>query len=595
VLSVLLFHDNRVPGGFLGVDLFFVLSGFLITSLLIAEWEASGRIDLRRFWVRRATRLLPASFVMLAVVTAVLARTGDLGRFRGQMIASVLQVANWHSILSAHDYWDLFKAPSPFEHMWSLAIEEQFYLLWPLFVLGVLRLTKSRAWLLAGCLAGIALSCFRFEVTQTLSHSRAYFGTDTRAQALLIGALVACVRIPTDWSSRASWRGRLGTTLLAVVGLVVFVGAACCVTGESAFLYRGGFTAFAVVMASLIGSMTSGSTFVSRALAWRPLTALGHVSYGVYLWHWPVFCWLTIEHVRPEQRPLLTVLRLVCTLGIALLSSWLIEQPLRTRKAPRYAHRYAFTLLVVCVVGYVASLRAVSYASAPPQIARPISSGAVNGDAEAIQEPVTFQMLLLGDSTANSLGWALRGVHEPGVAVDLRGKDGCTMLADMCGGSSWAQDAKDVHPHATLVFLGGAFLHGLTVDGHWRRACHRSWDGAFQRALGKRLGDLSASEENPSEKNQAKKHQVWAVTVPYALGPWDSAAYRAQVDCINAGIRSASASVTGVRVLELGERLCPKGVCERELDGVEIRPDGVHFSVDGAAGLSRWVLEQVQR
>ncbi|MDB4994040.1 MAG: hypothetical protein JWM74_1472, partial [Myxococcaceae bacterium] len=442
VLAVLLFHDTRLPGGFLGVDLFFVLSGFLITSLLVAEWETSGRIDLRRFWVRRATRLLPASFVMIAVVALVLVRAGDFDRFRGQVIASVLQVANWHSIVKAHDYWDLFKSPSPFEHMWSLAIEEQFYLLWPLLVWAGLALTKSRRWLGIGCVALIVASCFRFEVTQAASHSRAYFGTDTRAQTLLIGALAACIRVPAG--------ARRVKAIVAGVGLVVFVISTRLCTGDSTLLYRGGFTAFAVVMAGLIVSLATDTTIVTRALAWRPLTALGNVSYGVYLWHWPIFCWLAVEHVRPDQRWMITLLRAATTLGVALLSSWLIEQPLRTRRIPRYAHRYAITLLVV---GCVASFKEVAYASLPPHAMPPATPPA--SVHELIAEPVTFQIVLLGDSTANSLGWALRGIHKKGVAVDLLARDGCTMLTDMCNGASWAKQVDDARPDATLVFLGG--------------------------------------------------------------------------------------------------------------------------------------------
>jgi hypothetical protein len=191
--------------------------------------------------------------------------------------------------------------------------------------------------------------------------------------------------------------------------------------------------------------------------------------------------------------------------------------------------------------------------------------------------------MLLGDSTANSLGWGLRGVREPGLSVELHGQDGCTMLADTCGGKAWAQRVEEVQPNATLVFLGGAFMHGLTLDGQWRKACHRGWDSAFERTLTKRLGDLKPSGG------------VFAVTVPYALGPWDSAAYRREVDCINAAVRSASAAVPGVRVLDLAEHLCPSGACKRELQGIEIRPDGVHFSIDGSAELSRWVLDEVRR
>jgi hypothetical protein len=141
-----------------------------------------------------------------------------------------------------------------------------------------------------------------------------------------------------------------------------------------------------------------------------------------------------------------------------------------------------------------------------------------------------------------------------------------------------------LQPDATLVVLGGAFMHGLTVGGKWQKSCHRQWDGKFQSTLARRLGDLASSGP-----------RVWAVTVPYALGVWENAALRAEVDCINTSIRKAAESVPSVRVLELAEYLCPRGECERELDGAVIRPDGVHYSVGGARGVAGWVLEQIQR
>ncbi len=195
-----------------------------------------------------------------------------------------------------------------------------------------------------------------------------------------------------------------------------------------------------------------------------------------------------------------------------------------------------------------------------------------------------FRVMLLGDSTANSLGWALRAVRQPGLAVDLVGQDGCTMLADMCGGPLWTQRTKELRPNATLVFLGGAFLHGTSVDGEWRKSCHPVWDGKFESNLARRLGDLTSAEG-----------RVWVVTIPYPLGEYDTATFRAEVDCINASIRRAAAVVQGIELLDLAERLCPKGVCQRESEGGEIRPDGVHYTVDGAATLSRWVLAEVQR
>jgi hypothetical protein len=196
----------------------------------------------------------------------------------------------------------------------------------------------------------------------------------------------------------------------------------------------------------------------------------------------------------------------------------------------------------------------------------------------------TLRVLVVGDSTANSLGWGLRGLREPGVNVELRGKDGCTMLADTCGGASWASDTAALHPNVTLAFLGGAFLHGLTADGAWRKSCHRGWDSAFETNLATRLAALASDSG-----------RVWAVTVPYPLGVYDDATFRGEVDCINASIRKVAATVPDVRILDLAERLCPNGVCQREVDGALIRPDGVHYSMDGGRDVSRWVLEQVRR
>jgi hypothetical protein len=224
----------------------------------------------------------------------------------------------------------------------------------------------------------------------------------------------------------------------------------------------------------------------------------------------------------------------------------------------------------------------VARAAAPGAGEAGLPEGAGGFDPAA--EPPRFRVMLLGDSTANSLGWGLRGVRQPGLAVELLGQDGCTMLADMCGGDLWTQRTRELRPNATLVFLGGAFLHGLSIDGEWRKSCHPGWDARFERYLGQRLGEIVVPPT-----------RVWAVTLPYPLDVYDTAAFRAEVDCINASIRRTAAAVPGVLVLELGERLCPRGVCQRESDGVEIRPDGVHYTVPGSNALARWVLAEVQR
>ncbi len=572
LLGVLFFHANgALPGGYLGVDLFFVLSGFLITTLLLAEHRDTGRIALSAFWVRRARRLFPALLSLMpavAIYSRFFAKPGELQGLRADALATLAYVANWRAVFSQKSYWELFAAPSLLEHTWSLAIEEQFYVVWPLVVVLVLRRGTSRS-LLVLALALTALSmAAMFVLFDPAQVSRVYLGTDTRAAGILAGAALATVLSPNTTFQARTVRlfDLLGTASALGLGVAWWK-----LSGEDPFLYRGGFWLTELAVLALIVCAVMGpKSLVARALSFRPLTLIGTISYGVYLWHWPVNVFFTAERVHVHGL-WLHVLRFATTFAIAIVSYRLLEQPIRKRGVPFGRAVYVVPAAVALTVLLV--VRATHARPLPPSA--PFAND---------QGPVTFRIALFGDSTANSLGWGLRGVRKPGVGVELLGKDGCTMLADTCGGPQWAQQMKDLHPNATLVFLGGAFLHGLSIDGGWRKSCHPGWDSKFQGTLELRLGALKA-EEGP----------LWAVTVPYPLGPYDNATYRAEVDCINASIRAAAAAVPGVQILDLAERVCPKSVCEREIDGVPIRPDGVHYSMDGGAGVSRWLLEQIQR
>jgi hypothetical protein len=353
--------------------------------------------------------------------------------------------------------------------------------------------------------------------------------------------------------------------------------------GASPFLYRGGFWLTELGGLVLILCAVSGSrSLVARALSLRPLTFLGTISYGVYLWHWPVNVFITAHRVHAHGF-WLHVIQFALTFAIALVSYRFLEQPIRTRGLPYGRPVYMVpgaVLLAILLVVRGTHAREL----APPSLGAPPDGHEGAGGLEPVFEPARFRVMLLGDSTANSLGWGLRGVRQPGLAVELMGTDGCTMLADMCGGEQWTERTKQLRPNATLVFLGGAFLHGLTIDGDWRKSCHPGWDAKFEMYLERRLKDLVVPPT-----------RVWAVTIPYPLDIYDTAPFRAEVDCINASIKKTAAAVPGVTVLDLAERLCPKGVCQRESDGVEIRPDGVHYTIQGANSLSRWVLSEIQR
>src|SRR4051794_24527318 len=250
VAGVLVFHADLLVGGYLGVDLFFGLSGFLITSLLLAERRETGRVDLRRFWARRARRLLPALAGLLlgvAVYAAVFADSNQLAQIRADGLATIMYLANWHAIAAKTGYWQQFTAPSPLEHMWSLAIEEQFYVIWPFVAYAVLRRRRDAADrvprnardLLVVAVAGALVSLFVMRhLASPGTIERVYLGTDTRASSMLIGAALAC------W---LAWKGpvrstgaRVGLELVGWAGAAVLAVAWTTVPGTTIGLYRGG-------------------------------------------------------------------------------------------------------------------------------------------------------------------------------------------------------------------------------------------------------------------------------------------------------------------------------------------------------------------
>jgi len=573
LLGVLFFHAHGLlPGGYLGVDLFFVLSGYLITSLLLGEQQRTGGIDLSRFWVRRARRLFPALLSLMpavALYARFVAKPEELRGLRIEAFATLAYVANWRTIFAHKSYWQLFASPSLLEHTWSLSIEEQFYVFWPLLVTLLLRRGSSRSVLflaLSLCALSMLAMAALFSPENT---SRAYLGTDTRMAGILAGAALATV-LGTGATVSAQ-RGRVLDALgvFAALGLAV---AWWKLDGRSPFLYHGGFWLTELGALLLIAcAVTRESGPVARILALRPLTWLGTVSYGVYLWHWPVNVYLTAQraHLRGFW---LHLLHFGVTFAIAIVSFYVIEQPIRTRGVT-----FGRALYIVPAAVVLAILLVVrgTYARQMPTTPEP--------EASFFGETVQYRIMMVGDSTANSIGWALRGIHREGVGVDLLGKDGCTLLADNCDGPLYAEHVKRLHPNASVLFVGGAFMHGFNFDGAWRTACHPEWKRRFETRMQQRLADLRA----PSS-------EVWVATLPYVFGDWDSEDYRTQVDCINESTRKSAQSVSGVQVLDLAQHVCPKGICAMDGDGEPIRPDGVHYSVKGAHEVALWTLAQLQ-
>jgi len=335
---VVAYHANLpwARGGFLGVDVFFVLSGFLITGLLLKDVDRCGHLQLKRFWRRRARRLLPAVGVLLvAVVLVVPLLAPDEGRrIGGDIVASLAYVTNWRLIFSHQSYFESIGRPPLLQHLWSLAVEEQFYLLWPLVLAVMLRWNRRRQllgpWILA--LAGISTVIMILLYDPEVDPSRVYYGTDTRMAAIFVGAALAC--------ATRSWVGRPRSTdprrkaRLEAAGVVSLGFLGWCVAHVNQFdarLYRGGFLVVALAAAVVVAVAADHQrTLFSRVLGMRPLVWLGKRSYAVYLWFWPV---LMLTRARADidlSGNFLLALQLAIIMVLAAASYRFVEVPCRS-------------------------------------------------------------------------------------------------------------------------------------------------------------------------------------------------------------------------------------------------------------------------
>lgn len=334
IVAVLLYHaDLPLRGGFLGVEIFFVLSGFLITALLTTEWLQYDRIDLKTFWLRRARRLLPALFFVLIGTLAIAAAlpAGETAGIGGDALAALGYVMNWHLVLSGQSYFDAGVRPPLLQHLWSLAVEEQFYLLWPLIcVIGlrVMRFSGLLVGTVALAIASFALAAVSFE--PGADPSRIYYGTDTRASGILIGAALAMVWAP--WRQPAAARRSVGLALdiAGPVGLVGLLLATVRLFDSHPLLYRGGLTLVAVGTVLVIAATTHPrARLLPAVLAWGPLRWMGMRSYGIYLWHWPIFQVTRPSLDVPFDGLGLLAARIGAVVLLAELSYRCVEMPVR--------------------------------------------------------------------------------------------------------------------------------------------------------------------------------------------------------------------------------------------------------------------------
>lgn len=334
---MLCFHSQFqwAVGGYLPIATFFTLSGYLITSLFLVEYERNGRIRLGAFWARRFRRLMPASFLTLAGMSlfgALVATPDQLARLRDDVLWALLYGANWHFLVSDASYRLLFEAPSPVQHFWSLAIEEQFYFVFPLIAVVGLRLGSGSRAVFGAVLATLAAGSVLAAVGLTLAGApidRVYYGSDARAAELLMGALLAVALCGREISRRTVQR------TLEVVGgvaMLVMVGLWATVDLESTWLYLGGFAGYTLLSVAVIAAAVQPSGPVRALLSGRVMRWIGRVSYGAYLFHWPVYLWLSAERTGLDDGPLFA-LRAFVTFALAGISFEFLESPIRSGRA----------------------------------------------------------------------------------------------------------------------------------------------------------------------------------------------------------------------------------------------------------------------
>jgi peptidoglycan/LPS O-acetylase OafA/YrhL len=624
VAAVVAFHLGYLDGGYLGVDLFFTLSGFLITRLLIAEHQRSGSISLGAFLGRRARRLMPALLVMLAAVALVTnfwGSTSDYAKVRGDSLATLAYVANWRSVLANNDYWALFSRPSPLQHTWSLAIEEQFYLLWPLLVTGVLvgvvrwrtKRNADHAAAHRSALTGMLGITVMVAAVSALAAAlapdsrdgvnRIYFGTDTRIASILFGAALALAVARFGEVKPGRQRQVLEVaSVVAVVGLGV---AWFRLSGTSGFLYDGGLALCGLAAALVIASLShSEPGLLAKGLSIRPLCYLGLISYGVYLWHWPVITTVTAGRVGFGGLQL-TAVRLALSLGLALVSFYLIERPIRRGALTGWPARLSAPVgfAAVGLLAVWATMGGVVPISDQPTGREKLR---VADDPVPAVKAASTRLLLVGDSGAYVIGDYLGEVgRDNDVEVVSRGTPACgvtrgdglgrypagDIVKDPPGCRSWpkrwAGHLTEVEPDAVLLLMVAPGGVSRKVDGRWQTDCDPGYDRWYQKGLEEAIGVLGS-----------KGARVSIGTVAYYDSTVDPDGSYRHTTCKNRSIRAA-AKATGATVIDIGGWTCKSpGHCKEKVtlpDGskAELRPDGMHYAGPGAVVPSAWILRQL--
>ena len=625
VVLVIAYHFGvtALVGGWVGINHFFVFSGFLITRLLLKERQKTGRIDVRRFYVRRARRVLPAMFVLVAAVlvhTAFFADAEQRKEYAGDAFATLGFFLNWRLISRGDAYFDQFVDPSPLRHAWTLSVEEQFYVIVPFLVLALVALARRR-----GAKAGIALAlaavsaCWTaqlgFETPQ--DQTRLYYGTDTRVQALLVGVALGCLLGLGNDKRGPVLPPRAVTQALGVIGFGVSVSAVFLLDPSTTWVYdRGGILLFAVG-AALMGwsSVDPRNLLINRIFGWEPLAFLGRISYGLYLYHWPINLWVDVPGLPDIAE---AVLKGALTFAAAYLSFRYIEVPVLQNgvkgllpKSTSGARQFVAVGSALALVLGSGLMWTMTRVSGPPQYVANVPD-LVPGQKAYPMTSSRTTVAMVGDSVPLKLVENYPSLNFPGLHPVALAVPGCDMLDIPIVDSKSKivpnpKDCASLKRDLTSKVRGSGAEAAVLMPGVHLASRHmldgrKVWidDAAYRDLAKKRL------TETVGKIRAGGAQRVYVTTVPCrqadlsVLPPEDAAAMRAdgpalaesqRPDQVNALIREW-ASEEHVPLLDLARTVCSNPF-QPEVSGKRLYTDSVHFSEEATPMIWKWLAPQV--
>ncbi len=616
LLGPIIFHarPDFLPGGILAIDVFFVISSYLITSIALHEWRSTENINLVAYAGRRVRRLLPALLIAstsLALYLVIRADQTLTARWTGSLVSTLSYSANWFEIFSGVSYFQQFDNPSPMYHAWSFAIEEQFYLFAPFFLLFCLKFFRSqgvRVLVSLSALLALASGATMSVLYTGGDPTRVYYGTDTRAQALFVGMALAGI-IFLRGNPRTTV-GRGVTLTAGYIGVIAFVISVFTVSEQSSWMFNyGGFLGIAIIAAVMIVAISQPSTGPLHVFCqWGPLRWLGRISYGVYLFHWPIY--LVVITPRRLETTGGFAIGLLLTVVVAGLSFHFIEQPIMRRRMPfsiRRLHPWPATCAVLAITGVTFAALLGANAQRPVEIKQvliPTSESSPNDE---------LRILVVGDSVSKQIGEALNDwstTNKGKIVVYNKSHDGCVItryglkripggevgeVGDLCSAWDVAVDPEQLSDPDVISWVSSAAQFRPDVVIGYITA----WDACDR--LVPSLGSEWTHVGKANFDEYVKREYRLATEVLTSTGAkmiWLSGAHvdrkitpqndPARIDALNDLVVQATA---GLRV-EFGDFPAFVGTIGAKRDR-EIRRDGLHLSDSGKTQVASWLTSEI--